>query len=312
MHCVRLESLRTLGWPTPAVTVGNFDGVHRGHRALVDAVRAAADRLGGWAGALTFDPHPARLLAPERAPATLLPLSRRAALLGAAGLDALAVLPFTPQIANLAPTAFAEQVLRGALGARAVVVGEGFRFGRGRGGDVSELRRLGRLLGFEVHTLAPVLQQGEPVSSTRVRLALAAGDVEQAAALLGRPYDIEGLVVHGDARGRSLGFPTANLEPEVELLPRAGVYAGRCALPGETLALRAAVVNIGSRPTFAGRQVRVEAHLLDFSADLYAQSLRVELHARLRDEQRFAGPAALVEQIHADVRAARSCLERAR
>jgi riboflavin kinase/FMN adenylyltransferase len=309
MQLVRLERLDPLGWPAPAVIVGNFDGVHRGHRALVDAARAAARVHAGWAVALTFDPHPARLLAPERAPTTLLPLPRRAALLGAAGLDALAVLPFTPEIASLAPVAFAEQVLHGSLGARVVVVGEGFRFGRGRTGDVPELRRLGQRLGFEVHTLAPVMQAGAPVSSTRVRAALEAGDMQEAAALLGRPPDLEGRVVAGDARGRTLGFATANLETEGGLLPRAGVYAGQCALPGETRAHRAAVINIGWRPTFAGRELRIEAHLLDFEGDLYGQNLRVELHARLRDERRFEGQAALVAQIQADVAAARACLE---
>lgn len=309
MQVVRLEP-----WPTgrrtapPAVVaIGNFDGVHRGHQALVGAARDQAAARGEVCLALTFDPHPAVVLNPERAPRSLTTLSQKAELLSALGIDVLAVLPFTSALASLAPADFAVRILVGPLGARAVVVGEGFRFGKARGGDVAELQRLGRDLGFEVVPVSAVLQDGLPVSSTRVRECLLRGDVTAAAALLGRAYFVEGKVVRGDGRGRTLGIPTANLAAENEILPKEGVYAARAAR-GDEVPGHPAVVNIGRRPTFGGATVTTEAHLLDFEGDLYDQRLRVSFQARLRDERAFAGGEALRAQIQDDVAAARRVL----
>jgi riboflavin kinase/FMN adenylyltransferase len=310
MQVTRLEGFAPVGWPAACVAVGNFDGVHLGHQALAAAVVGRARARGGVAGALTFEPHPARVLRPERAPSALLTLDQKARLLAEAGVERLAVLPFDRSLAMLTPEEFARRVLQDALGARSVVVGENFRFGHGRAGDVGELRRLGAELGFEVASLPPVSLGGRPVSSTRIREALGHGEVRQAQALMGRPYFIEGEVVRGDARGRALGFPTANLEPRNELLPRDGVYAARCGLAGEPPE-RPAVVNIGRRPTFDGREVRAEAHLLGFAGDLYGRELRLDFVDRLRDERRFDGPGPLVEQIRADVAQARRVLEMA-
>lgn len=309
MQVRRLERLEPLGWGSPCVAVGNFDGVHLGHQALLREVVAQARTRGDWPVGLTFDPHPARVLRPERAPVALLTFEQKARLLAHAGLRGLAVLPFDAALAALTPDEFAARVLRDALGARLVAVGENFRFGTGRAGGVADLRRLGEELGFELLALGPVAWGGDAVSSTRVREALLLGQVEQAGALLGRPYAVEGPVVAGDRRGRTLGFPTANVNPWNELLPLAGVYAARCSGPdGQS---REAVVNVGRRPTFDGREVRLEAHLLDFEGDLYGLPLQVDFVARLRDEMRFPSAQALVERIRADAEAARRVLERA-
>ncbi len=296
--------LSPLGWPSPAVTVGNFDGVHRGHQALVSAVVARAKETGGVSVVLTFDPHPARILGPGRAPAALTTLAQKEELLARLGVDRLAVLPFDAEVARLPPAQFAREVLQGALGARHVVVGEAFRFGHRREGDARALEALGEALGFTVRPLPPVLEQGSPVSSSRVRDALARGDVRTARDLLGRPYFVDATVVRGDGRGRTIGVPTANLEPENQILPARGVYAARCRVPAGHW--HPAVVNLGHRPTFGGEHVTVEAHLIDFDGDLYGARLRLAFHERLRGELRFDGAPALVARILEDVALARA------
>ena len=306
MEQVRIGTLSPLGWPSPAVTVGNFDGVHRGHQALVSAAVGRARESGGVVVVLTFDPHPARILSPDRAPAALTTLAQKEEILGDLGVDRLAVLPFDASVAGLSPGAFARRALHETLGARDVVVGESFRFGRGREGDARGLLALGERLGFSVHALPEVLEGGGPVSSSRVRDELGRGDVDAARALLGRPYFVDASVVRGDGRGRAIGVPTANLDPENEILPAQGVYAVRCRVPGDRWL--AAVANLGRRPTFGGGQVTLEAHLIDFEGDLYGARVRLAFHARLRGEQRFDGAAALVARIRQDVAAARALL----
>lgn len=306
MERVRLESLTPRGWPSPAVTIGNFDGVHRGHHALIHAAARWAAPRGGHTVVLTLDPHPARLLDHERAPATLTTLEQKGELVAALGVDAFVVLPFTAELARLPAEEFVRRVLVEALGARMVVVGVDFRFGHQRQGDVVSLERLGAQHRFGVQAVPPVLHEGRPVSSSRVREALARGDVEEARALLGRPFFIDGRVVEGERRGRTLGFPTANLDTLNETLPAGGVYAARCRLPSGRSA--AAVVNIGRRPTFGGGFLSVEAHLIDFDADLYGADLRIEFTVRLREEKRFEGPEALVAQIRQDVSRARALM----
>jgi riboflavin kinase/FMN adenylyltransferase len=304
MERVRLESLTARGWSSPGVSIGNFDGVHRGHQALVAATARWARSRGGTVVALTFDPHPTRLLDPQRGPATLSTLAQKEELLGRLGVERLAVLPFTEALARLPPEEFARTVLAGALEAKRVVVGEDFRFGQGRRGDVKTLGALGKTLGFEVEAVPAVLHGDRPVSSSRVRAALREGDVEEAWSLLGHPFFVDGTVVEGERRGRQLGFPTANLQTENEILPSHGVYAARCRLPsGEWFP---AVANFGRRPTFGGSLPSAEAHLIDFDQELYGARLRLEFQARLRDERRFPGPAALVAQIGRDVARARA------
>ena len=302
MEILRLDPGSRPRWPRPAVAVGNFDGVHLGHQALVaEAVEAAAARSAA-AVVLTFDPHPARVLAPESAPAALMTLEQKAQALSRLGVSGLAVLPFTAEVANAAPDEFAARVLRGALNAAVVVVGDNFRFGRGRAGDPATLRTLG----FDVREVGPVRHGGERVSSSRVRRALADGDVALAAALLGRLFLLEGTVIRGEGRGRTLGIPTVNLAPAGETVPAHGVYAAWAWVDGGPGV--AAVVNVGRRPTFGGGAVSVEAHLLDFDRDVYGRPFGLSFAARIRAERRFDGPEALVAQIREDVAAARRAL----
>jgi riboflavin kinase/FMN adenylyltransferase len=311
LQVIRLTSLGPQGWPPAAVAVGNFDGVHRGHQALVEAIVSAARESSGTSVVLTFDPHPARVLFPDREWASLLSFEQRAELLERLGVERLAVLPFDAKTAAKPPEAFASDVLKRALDARLVVVGRHFRFGRGRSGDATVLAELGRRLGFAVRALEPVLSDGEPVSSSRIRDALARGDTRAAARMLGRDYFLDGTVVRGVGRGRTLGVPTANLEPTNDIAPAKGVYASWCHFRDapETPAAPA-VVNIGVRPTFeAEAATTVEAHLIGYQGDLYGRSLRLHFKDRLRGERRFPGAEELLEQIQDDVERARAVLE---
>jgi riboflavin kinase/FMN adenylyltransferase len=268
-----------------AVAIGSFDGVHRGHRAVLEATRAT----GLEPTIVTFDPHP-RIALGNRVE-LLTTLARRLELLGESGIETTLVASFTPDLQRLTPEAFAERYLR-AIGAQAVVSGEDFRFGVRRSGDLALLERLG----FDV----VVPQEVEGVSSTEIRAALHEGDVVRAAAMLGRPFELDGTVVAGDQRGGTLGYPTANLLLEPELaVPRYGIYAG------SALEHRAAV-SIGTNPHYGGTERRIEPYLLDFDGDLYGRRLVVELWERLRDEAVFESEAALVEQIARDVDATRS------
>jgi riboflavin kinase / FMN adenylyltransferase len=304
----RLETLEPRASTPCAAAIGNFDGVHRGHARLVAETIAAAQALRGRSVVLTFDPHPARVLAPEAAPSSLSTLAQKAELLAALGVDTLAVLPFTAQVAALDAGSFAREVLASCLGTAAVVVGGDFRFGRGRAGDSALLAELGERLGWTVTTVAPVTHLGEPISSTRVRRTLAAGDVAAAADLLGRRFFVDGLVEAGDGRGRGLGFPTANVATTNETLPANGVYACLFAAGGEPP--REAVANLGRRPTFEGgaAEPRLEVHVLDTDRDLYGRAVRTTFVARLRDEQRFPDADALARQIAEDVARAREVL----
>lgn len=304
----------TLDWsehPPPAftggaVTVGNFDGVHRGHQALVAAARERADRAGGPAVVVTFDTPPHHVLHPgsERLPLTAIP--RRAELLHAAGADHVAVLRTSPALLALSPEAFFEDVIGRQLGAKAVVEGYDFRFGRGRAGTNDTLRALCGAAGLGFVEVPQLALAGEPVSSSRVRAALVVGDVSRVAELLNRPYDITGTVVTGARRGRTIGFPTANLDGVNTLLPGNGVYAVRARVAGRT---HFAAANIGPNPTFGEDARKIEVHLIDFAADLYGQEVTVEFVARLRETKPFAGVGELVEQLNRDVEHAKRVLE---
>ncbi|WP_432485068.1 bifunctional riboflavin kinase/FAD synthetase [Kineococcus esterisolvens] len=304
------------GFGPSVVTIGNFDGVHRGHVAVLESVVRAARHRAAAAVAVTFDPHPLQVLVPERAPGLLTGLDHRLELMAACGLDAVLVVPFTRELASWSPERFVEDVFVRALGAVEVVVGHDVRFGRANSGDLATLRELGRRHGFEVTALDDLGDGGaRPAgaaprwSSTEVRQALAAGDVERAAAVLGHPHRVSATVVHGDHRGRELGYPTANLSTaDTEgLVPADGVYAGWLHRPsGERLA---AAVSVGTNPTFDGVERRVEAHCLDSPGiDLYGERVAVDFLHRLRPTLRFDGAAALVEQMARDVARARGLL----
>ncbi|HLA76824.1 MAG TPA: bifunctional riboflavin kinase/FAD synthetase [Vicinamibacteria bacterium] len=307
MEICHLDGPEPRQWTSGAVTVGNFDGVHLGHQALVAAVVAEARQSHGATAVLTFDPHPSRILSPDRAPSALMTLDQKAEALRDLGIDRVAVLRFSAALAQKSAEEFARDVVQRALGARAVVVGANFRFGRHRSGDVALLGELGRQLGFVVRGLPPVLHEGAAVSSTRIREALARGEVESARAMLGRPYSVEGRVVRGEGRGRGLGVPTANLSPHNETLPGNGVYACHVSIDSGQPA-RPAVVNIGRQPTFGGSQTTLEAHLLGFEGDLYGKSLRVAFQSRLREERRFPSAEELVAQILSDIAEAKGVL----
>jgi len=297
---------------SPAVvTVGNFDGVHRGHRVLVDRTVARARERGVAAVALTFDPHPATLLRPDRVPAALQSVEERIDALRAHGIDEVVVLPFDARLAAMDEATFVRDVLVGRLGAVEVVVGENFRFGAGARGDVAALETLGRGLGLDVVAVPLVALDAEALSSTALRALLADGDLEAFARGLGRPFSLRGEVVAGDGRGRTIGVPTANVSVGAgRALPPDGVYACWASVADDEGERRPAVTNIGWRPTFGGTTRTVETHLLDAPAelDLYGRRLTLTFVARIRGEQRFAGPEELVARIRADIAAARGLL----
>ncbi len=285
-----------------AVTVGNFDGVHRGHRELVATARRWAERVGGPAVAVTFDPPPLYLLHPEAVKPPLTTTADKAELLTAAGADHVLALRTDAGLLSLSPEAFFEDVLVRLLRVRAVVEGYNFRFGRGRSGDTAVLRDLCGGAGVAFEEVPPLVVDGEPVSSSRVRAAITAGDVADAADLLGRPYRIRGTVVAGAKRGRTIGFPTANLDGVETLLPAVGVYAVRTTVDGVAYP---AAANVGPNPTFGEDARKIEVHLIGYSGDLYGKELSADFAARLRDTRPFANAAELAEQLKRDVEAAK-------
>ena len=294
-------------WAGAAIAIGNFDGVHRGHRALIDRARELAAAHDALAVALTFDPHPSAVVGARTAPPMLSSLARRLELLEAAGLDAVVVEPFTLELAGLAPQAFVDDVLLFALRARAIVVGYDFTYGHGRAGTTDALRAHGARAGVEVAIVEAVADGGEAVSSTRIRACLATGDVVTAAQLLGRRWDIDGVVVHGAKRGRTIGVPTANIATESELVVAPGIYAVTLAVEGGPPL--PAVASLGRNPTFVEQGGLVlEVHVLDWDGDLYDRRVRTTFVSRIRDELKFDSVDALVAQIRRDIDIARQAL----
>ena len=299
------DSVRTAGRGC-AVAIGNFDGLHLGHQAILAklAERSGEEQLP--AAVLTFEPHPREYFAPLAPPARLMRLRDKAELLGAAGVSRIHVLRFGAALSAWDGATFIERVLDRALGAKRVVVGTGFRYGRGRGGDVALLRAEGARRGFEVDEVPPQEIDGVRVSSTRVRMALAAGRLSEAKALLGRDYRISGRVIAGERLGRKLGFPTANIRLYRRVSPVAGIFAVRVSgagpdrLPG--------VASIGTRPTVGGTEWLLEVHLFDFERDLYRRRLAVDLIAKLRDEVNYPDLATMTDQMHRDAERARELL----
>jgi riboflavin kinase / FMN adenylyltransferase len=288
-----------------AIAIGNFDGVHRGHQRLIAEMVAAARRDGLEATVLTFSPHPALVLAPDRAPPLLMPEARRHQLLLALGVEHIVVQRFDRDFAAQAPRAFVEELLLATLSARVVCVGYDFTFGAKRAGTTAMLTSLGLELGFGAIVTDAVRVGGVVCASSAVRGLLASGRIADASALLGRLPELEGDVIHGAGRGRTIGVPTANLALAGEVRPALGVYAAWAELADGSR--HRAAVNIGTNPTFTNDsdRVHIEAHLLDFDRDLYGQRLRLHLITRLRAEQRFASKDELIAQIRADVEAAR-------
>lgn len=286
-----------------ALTIGNFDGVHLGHRALLDRLQARARQKQLLPAVLTFEPHPREFFDPGKAPARLTILREKFELLREYGVGLTMVARFKADFAALSPEAFVREVLVGGLRTRHLIVGDDFRFGAKRAGDFATLQALGAESGFEVEAMGSVICDDERVSSSAVRRALAAGEMRRAAQLLGRPYAIDGRVVHGDKRGRELGFPTANIRIRHNPLPMTGVFA--VAVTDYCDAPRYGVANLGVRPTVNGVRPLLEVHLFDFARDIYGAHLNVRFLHKLRDERRFPDLDALRQQIGADVLAAR-------
>lgn len=286
-----------------SVTIGTFDGVHLGHRGLIMRTIEDAVQRGSTSVAITWDRHPAATLRPDKMPPLLSSAERKIELLEQTGIDAVVVLPFDDEFSHLPPEGFIEKVLADGLGTRSIFVGHDWRFGHKATGDVQLLRDKAERFGFDVHGVELQTVAGEPVTSSRIRRAVAGGDVELARALLGRPFDLDGQVVRGAARGKDLGFPTANLDIDPVLArPPLGVYAGVAHVAGLT---KPAAISVGVNPTFGGEvgksPVSVEAFLLDFTQEIYDEVVRLEFWFRLRDEARFDSIDDLIAQMNLDV-----------
>lgn len=289
------------------LTVGTFDGVHRGHWELLQRVVQRAREKDKPSVLVTFDPHPLRIVRPDAAPPLLTTPVEKMEILAESGLNYAVFLRFDRTLASYEPDRFIEEILVGRFGLSHLVIGYDHGFGKGRKGDVSTLRAAGERFGFDVEVVGPVEAGSAPISSTRIRRAVAEGDVLAAAEGLGRPYSIRGTVVRGDGRGRELGFPTANLElnDPTKLVPADGIYVARAILREGTID---GVLHVGPRPTFVGAAPTIELHLLDWSGDLYGRHLRVDLCARLRGVERFPTVEALIDAMNEDVRVAREVL----
>lgn len=289
----------TSGWGRCIATIGVFDGVHRGHQQIIGRAVERAREMRLPSVVITFDPHPAEVVRPGTHPTALTTPHHKAQLVEALGADVLCLLPFTVEFSRMSPKEFAHAVLVERLHAATVVVGDNFRFGHGAAGGVDTLVTLGAQFGFAAVGVPLLADEGTTISSTFVRSCVDAGDVATAARALGRPHRVEGVVVRGDARGRAIGFPTANLQTvPYAAVPADGVYAGHLVRKSGSLP---AAVSIGTNPTFAGRERRVEAFALDFDGDLYGEHMAIDFVARVRDTVRFESVDALVEQMHADV-----------
>lgn len=290
-------------FPTPILTMGNFDGVHFGHQYIFRQVRERAQKLGGTSMVFTFDPHPQRILSPEKEFYLINHIEEKIEIIRHIGIDVLICVEFTPEFARQAPRNFVQHVLVGTLHIHEMYLGYDSRFGQGRQGTTEALRQWGQEWGFHVKVIPPIIRDNIVVSSTKIRQLLQQGDIEEAARLLDRDYAIDGTVVPGTQKGSSiLHCPTANLEVHHELIPKQGVYIGHVLWRQR---LFPAVINIGRKPTFQHDEVTIEAHILDFSATLYGEHLKVYFLRRLRDERSFPHPQALANQIREDIQAAR-------
>ena len=289
----------------PIMTIGNFDGVHLGHQVIFRTLCQRAREIGGTSIVLTFDPHPLKVLAPERCPLLITPTPKKLSIIQGCGVDVVVCLPFTRELADLTPDVFVEDVLVGAIGIREIYVGYNFAFGKGRQGSIALLQELGQRHGFRVHIVEPIALEGRVVSSSIIRQWIQQGQVDEAALFLGRLYSITGSVVEGYQKGRELGFPTANVRSTDELVPGRGVYAVMVDWREQRYE---GVANIGFNPTFGRTQLSVEIHLFNFSQQLYGEAVEVSFVKKIRDERAFPSVADLVKQIGQDVATAHTLL----
>lgn len=290
----------------PVLTLGNFDGVHLGHQAILKKVVGRAEEIGGTSLVFTFEPHPLKILAPEKSPSLLTTFREKKELIAAAGIDELICADFTKEFADQHPEDFARDILLNKLGVEEVYVGHDYAFGRGREGTIEILEKMGKEFGFKVCVIEPVLIKEKVVSSSIIRELLQKGHVEEAASFLGRRYSVEGLVIKGDNRGKLLGYPTANLQSPKKILPKEGVYAVTVEAMGKKLP---GVSYIGSNPTFGGEFLRLEVHIFDFDGDLYGEKVKLNFARRIRDEIIFQDSKRLISQIEKDVAEAKFTLK---
>ncbi len=300
-----LQDIKKFDLKDPVVTLGNFDGVHLGHQEIFKQVVAWALSTGGSSVVFTFEPHPLKVLAPQRSPKLLSTFREKMEQVEASGMDAVICAKFTHEFASQNPEDFVKDVLVDALGIKHLFVGHDYAFGRDRKGDIAFLRNAGERHGFGVHVIGPVQVEGITVSSTKIRQLVMDGEVCLASKLLGRPYSIEGTVIHGRSRGHDLGFPTANITTPNELPPREGVYAVSVHVEGK---IYMGAANIGKNPTFGEEQPSYEVHILDFGGDLYGKFLKIKFIKRVRDEFKFKSVEELVAQINKDIELVRSIL----
>lgn len=302
------EDPRPARWSHPVLALGNFDGVHRGHRKILDRLRRVASERSATSVVMTFDPHPPRVVRPDKAPPLLMTTAQKLEAIAEAGVQGTAIVRFTAELSRWDPETFVQAVLVDWLRVSEVWVGANFLFGRDRAGTFSMLRALGGRYGFNTEKIDPVRYKDFVVSSTRIRRLVSEGRVDEAGALLGRQYFIDGTVVTGAQRGRTIGFPTANIDTTNELLPPFGVYATTASVNG---IICPSVTNVGVRPTVdeSGR-VTIETHIFDFDRDIYGAAVRIGFVQRIRDEMKFASLAALKDQIADDCRRARVLFER--
>jgi riboflavin kinase / FMN adenylyltransferase len=291
--------------PNAVVTIGNFDGVHLGHREIFRRVKHAAAELEGVSVAITFRPHPLKVLVPDRNFKLITTYAEKESLIEASGIDYLISIPFSREFAKIPARDFVHDILVRRMGVRKIIIGYDYAFGRNREGDVDLLRRLGAEYGFAVEMLEPIGNGETPYSSSIIRSMIEDGDVGAVVPLLGRYFSVGGPVVHGLHRGKSLGFPTANVDPEEELLPKPGVYAVKVKYAG---AMYKGACNIGFNPTFRNGKLSVEVHVLDFDGDLYGRDLRVYFVERIRDERTFPDAGSLMQAIENDVAVCRQVL----
>ena len=301
-----IRDLDSLGsYPFPVVALGNFDGVHVGHQTILKVALERAHATGGSALAVTFDPLPAKVLNPNRAPRLILTPDDKHELLRSFGLRGVIVLTFSRELSMVSPEDFVREYLCRRIGARIVVVGHNVSFGHARAGNADLMQRLGRELGFETTVVGPVERDGIVVSSTQVRQLISTGEMKRAAALLGRPHFVRGSVEHGRERGRTIGFPTANIRSSTECLPADGVYATRIVLEESSYP---SITNIGMRPTFGEPQRTIETHIFNFDRDIYGREVKLEIAERIRPERKFESAQALAAQISTDLRRAKEIL----
>jgi riboflavin kinase / FMN adenylyltransferase len=290
----------------PAITIGNFDGVHKGHQALFQRVKQWAEELNGESAVVTFHPHPMEVLFPQKAPSFITSHQQKLDLIASCGIDATIVIPFDHKLSQMSALEFVDTVLVEKIGAKAIVVGHDYRFGHSREGDIAFLKKLGEQYGFKVETVTGIKVNDTVVSSTTIRQMIAGGKIKDANKLLGRFFEVSGTVIPGRKRGVTLGFPTANIRMPAIVSPRTGVYVVEAEVDGKTYG---GAANLGYNPTFGDTDLSLEAHLFDFDGDIYGKPITVRFIDRLRDELRFSGPDELIVQIRKDVDTAKKILK---